>query len=219
MRKESAIQKIKNFFTTSIVGGLLVILPVVILFIALRWMYNLLVSVIRPVTDILVRQTGIYVVLGDLIVLGGILSFCFALGVAVKTGPGRAIYTNIEEAILKHAPGYTFVKETMLLFFGRKTPPFSEVALVRIFSNDTLMTAFVTDEHPDGSYTVFVPTAPNPTSGNIFHLNSEDVYPMDRTVESGLRTILSCGLGSTPMVEKARRAGPDEPPPEPTDKT
>lgn len=215
MRKESALEKIKNFFTTSIVGGLLVILPVVILFFAIRWLYNLLISIIRPVTDVIVRQTGIYVVLGDLIVLGGILSFCFALGAAVKTQVGRSIYDNLEEAILKRAPGYTFVKETILLFFGRKTPPFSHVALVRVFSNDTMMTAFVTDEHPDGSYTVFVPTAPNPTSGNIFHLNGEDVYPMEITVESGLRTILSCGLGSTTMVEQVRRAEPDEQPSDP----
>jgi uncharacterized membrane protein len=80
--------------------------------------------------------------------------------------------------------------------------PFSSVALARIFDNDTLVTAFVTDRHVDGSYTVFVPTGPNPTSGGIYHLKAENVFPVDVSVEDAMRSIISCGAGSSTLIAK-----------------
>ena len=79
---------------------------------------------------------------------------------------------------------------------GRNKSAFSRVALVKLFNNDTLVTTFITDEHEDGSFTVFMPTGPNPTSGNIFHLNKDSVFPVEVSVEETLRSIISCGAGS-----------------------
>ena len=52
------------------------------------------------------------------------------------------------------------VKETVNQLFNRKVSPFSSVALIQIFQNETLVTGFVTDEHEDDMSTVFVPTGP-----------------------------------------------------------
>ncbi len=75
------------------------------------------------------------------------------------------------------------------------------IPLVQVFGNSTLMTAFVTDEHPDGSCSVFVPTGPNPTSGNIYHLEGKYVHPVDIPVEEAMRSIISCGAGSNRLIE------------------
>jgi uncharacterized membrane protein len=64
------------------------------------------------------------------------------------------------------------------------------------------VSAFVTDSHDDGSYTVFVPTGPNPTSGNIYHLKGKWVHPVDVSVEDTMRSIISCGAGSSMLIEK-----------------
>ena len=84
---------------------------------------------------------------------------------------------------------------------GQKESPFSSVALARIFGNDTIATCFITDRHSDGSYTVFVPTGPNPTSGNIFHLKNEYVHPVSVPVEDVMRSIISCGRGSGKLID------------------
>ena len=36
-----------------------------------------------------------------------------------------------------------------------KKTPFSQVALVQLFGNETMVSAFVTDSHADGTFTVF----------------------------------------------------------------
>lgn len=194
--------KIRSFLLTSVSGGLLILLPIAILILLIQWLYSLLSGVIRPASEVLVHYLGLWMMVADLIILAVFIGVCFLIGMTVKTRLGTFIYNKTENAILKRAPGYSMIKETMLLFLGRKTRPFSSVALVQVYASSTLMTAFVTDQHPDGSYTVFVPTAPNPTSGNIYHLESDRVHEMNITVEQALRTILSCGAGSTYMIEQ-----------------
>jgi uncharacterized membrane protein len=62
------------------------------------------------------------------------------------------------------------------------------------------MTAFITDNHADDRFTVFVPTGPNPTTGFIFHLRREFVHPVNVPIEEALRSVISCGAGSTNLI-------------------
>ena len=64
------------------------------------------------------------------------------------------------------------------------------------------MTGFITDEHPDGSYTVFVPTAPNPTTGFVFHLKAGRVHPVSVGVDEAFRSIIACGAGSGRILQE-----------------
>ena len=95
------------------------------------------------------------------------------------------------------------VKETISqLFNTNEKSPFASVALCRIFGNETMVTAFITDKHDNGSYTVFVPTGPNPTSGNIYHLKPEYVHEIEASTEETMRSIISCGAGSKALLNK-----------------
>ena len=85
--------------------------------------------------------------------------------------------------------------------FDREKSPFSSVALVQAFENDTLMTAFITEEHAKGIYTVFVPCGPNPTTGYIFHLKKQFVHPIEVPIEDAFRSVISCGAGSKPLLD------------------
>ena len=130
---------------------------------------------------------------------------CFIIGFIIRTRGGRYIFLLLENSILKKAPGYNLIKETVLQLLSQEKAPFSGVALAQIFGNETLVTSFITDEHSDGSYTLFVPTGPNPTSGNIYHLKKEYVQVVDVPVEDAMRSIISCGAGSAKMMEKSKK--------------
>ena len=58
-----------------------------------------------------------------------------------------------------------------------------------------LMTGFITDNQGE-IITVFVPTGPNPTSGNIYHLPKAKVLKTGASVDNGMKSIISCGAGS-----------------------
>ena len=194
------MKRISSFFKTSLIGGLVVILPIAILLFVFKWLFNLVTDIIQPLTDLLITTSHLYEIVADIIVIAIIIISCFLVGVFVTTTLGKFMYRHLENRILRIFPGYSLVKETILQFIGNKKSPFSTVALVQAFGNETLVTAFITDTHDDGSYTVFIPTGPNPTSGNICHLKSEYVHIVDVSVEDTMRSIISCGSGSTKLI-------------------
>lgn len=194
------MEKLKEFTKTTLLGGLVVILPIALLLFIFKWIFGIVTNIIQPMTNLVMITSPLHEMVADIIVIVVILLVCFLVGIFVRTRLGTLIYHSLEERVLKAAPGYSLIKETVIQFLGKKKTPFSSVALARIFANETLVSAFITDHHADGSYTVFVPTGPNPTSGNIFHLKPEYVYPVDVPVEEAMRSIISCGAGSTKLI-------------------
>ncbi len=203
------MERIKDFIKTSLLGGFAVILPIAILLVIFKWLFTLIVRIIKPLTELVVARSDLQEIAAGIIVLGIILASCFLLGVVVKTRFGKFIQNRIDYRLSRLIPGYGMIKSTVVHFFERENPPFSSVALVRAFASDTLMTGFVTEKHSNGWQTIFVPCGPNPTTGYIFHMPSKDVFPVAVPVEDALRSVISCGVGSKPLLEaNAQHPGP-----------
>ncbi len=200
------LTRTKRFFTTTLLGGLIVILPTIILVLAFKWLFGLVSNAIQPLTELVVKNLTLPDrydhLIATVIVLSVIVLGCFIVGLFVKTRIGRWIYEALENSLLSKTPGYKMIKETVNQFIGKKESPFSSVALVQIFQNETKVTAFITDRHDDGTITVFVPTGPNPTSGFIYHLNEQYVHPVDTSVEDAMRSVISCGAGSDALIKE-----------------
>ena len=211
------MKRLREFIKSTLVGGLLVLLPLTILLYALIWVFGLAHRAISPLTKIIMEKSTLQVIVADVVAVALLVAVCFAVGVVVRTRFGHWIYVLIESRLLRKTPGYSMIKETVSQFLDKdKQSPFSSVALARIFESDTLVSVFVTDQHEDGSCTVFMPTGPNPTSGNIYHLKAENVFPVDVSVEDAMRSIISCGAGSSALIarlnERRQRSGQSDTP-------
>ncbi|MFV1973548.1 MAG: DUF502 domain-containing protein [Thiohalobacterales bacterium] len=197
------MKRLRSFLKTSLIGGLVVILPVTILVSVSLWLFGLITNWIKPLSDALRSYSEYNELITDLFAIFLIVFTCFFVGVLVRTRLGGFLFRTIENRILKLIPGYSMIKETVLqVFANRDESPFSSVALAQIYGNDTLATVFITDKHADGSFTVFMPTGPNPTSGLIFHLKREYVHPVDIPVQDAMRSIISCGAGTHRLLEQ-----------------
>ena len=203
-------QGTKNFLKTTLLGGIIVILPITILIFVFRWLFNVVANGIKPLTDLVVSAIPLLPdqydeLIATIIVISVILGVCFLVGLFIRTKLGQLIFNVLENGVLSKAPGYKMVKETVNQFFGRKQSPFSSVALVQIFQNETKVTAFITDRHDNGIVTVFVPTGPNPTSGFIYHIPEEFVHPVNVRVEDAMRSVISCGTGSGMLIKELKK--------------
>jgi uncharacterized membrane protein len=194
-----------------VIGGLIVLLPIGILIAAFGWIFGLVRALMRPLTAMVMAQSNMQEAVAIALVLGIILASCFLTGLLVRTRIGKWVHDVIERRILKTAPGYSLVKQTVLSFLGGSASPFSSVAFVELFGSDTMALGFVTDRHANGWYAVFIPTGPNPTSGGIFHVKPEHVHFVDHPVEDVMRTIISCGAGSAPIMKVLEDARGQQP--------
>jgi uncharacterized membrane protein len=197
------MKRLRSFLKTSLLGGLVVILPATILVSVSLWLFGLITNWIKPFSDTLRSYSEYNDLITDFIAISLIIISCFFVGVLVRTRLGGFLFRTIENRILQLMPGYSMIKETVLqVFANRDESPFSSVALAQVYGNDTLATVFITDKHADGSFTVFMPTGPNPTSGLIFHLKGEYVHPVAIPVQDAMRSIISCGAGTHRLIQQ-----------------
>ncbi len=196
------MNRLKNFLRTTFLGGFLIVLPIVILLVVLNWMFETLTGYIRPITNVLIETAKLNEVVASLFAVLFIILVFFLVGLLVKTELGKVSFEAFENKFLSKVFGYRIIKETVLQIFGEERKVFKAVALVKLFGNETLMTAFVTDEHSDGSFTVFIPSGPAPTAGFVYHVQKEQITIVDIPVDQALRTILSLGAGSKKLIEK-----------------
>jgi len=204
------MKNIQNFFKNTFIGGFLIILPVAALTGVLKWIYGFVISSIDYLPGFInylfkLRPDILDGIIGDAVALAITIIFCFIVGITVKTRIGNFLYNELEEHVLSRIPGFSLIKDTINQFAGDSNKLFQEVALVRIFENSIKVTAFVTNKNPDGSYTVFMPTAPNPTSGLIYHVPADCVEIIDISVEEAMKTIIGVGSGSEKVLTGLRK--------------
>jgi len=202
------VKKLKNFFSTTFIGGILVLLPIAIVTYLVIWLIKFVSNLIKPLANYIIDMApavienyipNSWAAYGIAILV--IVLFSFIIGLIVKTRLGKGLFNYLEGLLLEKIPFYRTIRDTLQQILGNKQKPFSKVGLANIFGTDSLMTAFVTDEH-DYGYTIFVPTGPNPTSGQIFHIKKEQLHLLDADVEETMKTIISAGLGSQGLIDK-----------------
>lgn len=203
--------KFKQFIKSTLFGGLVVILPVTIIAFFIKWVFQLITDLIQPLTNYALKTYNVPEYVADSIVVGLLILVCFIVGLMVQTSIGNYLHRIFDDVFQRIAPGYRMVKEVVVQLFGsHDSSPFSngEIARVRLFGVDcpTEVTALITDRHEDGSYTIFMATGPNPTSGNIYHVASEQVTLCPEIpIDSAMRTIIACGSGSAELFSRARQ--------------
>jgi uncharacterized membrane protein len=202
MNKPS-FKRIRHFFRTTLIGGIVALAPLTLIILLFRWMINVIGRILTPVVDHILQNpepNPFYKFSLYLITLAVILCFFFLIGIIVRTR--MAVFLNrAEDRYMQKIPGYRLVKETVQQFFGKNKSFFREVVLVDIFNSGVLMTGFITDDQGE-VITVFVPTGPNPTSGNIYHLPKKNVLKTKASVDKGMKSIISCGAGSLEVFEQ-----------------
>lgn len=197
------MDKIKSFIKTTLFGGFLVVLPIIVLIFVLGWLYDTLIDKVRPITNILTETTKFSELAASAAAIVIILLLFFIVGLLVQTRIGKFFFHFLEERLLKRIPLYRIIKETVIQLFGGDKLIFKSVALVKPFGNDTMITAFITDESENDYITVFVPSAPAPTGGYIYHIKKEFVIKIDYPIEQAMKTILSLGAGSKDFLNRA----------------
>ena len=190
-------KRIRTFLRTTLIGGVVALAPLTLIILLFRWVINLIGRTLTPLVNTIIQNPDpnpYYKFALYLISFIAILLFFFIIGLVIRSRLFRFL-NRAEDRYLLKIPGYKLAKETVQQFFGKNRSFFKEVVLVDIFNSGVLMTGFITDDQGD-IISVFVPTGPNPTSGNIYHLGKERVTRTGAPVDLGMKTIISCGAGS-----------------------
>jgi uncharacterized membrane protein len=181
----------------SLVLGLLTLAPLGVTI----WV---LASVVRFLDDLMYRlipglgEIPLYFGFG-LPGIGIIATFAvlLATGLIAKTFAGR-MFNNFSDSLIGRLPVlsglYGVTKQISSVFFSQSpTSAFKKVVYVPFPSSESRSLAFVASQVGDDHVLVFVPTAPNPTSGYVLRYHRSQLEDTTITIDAALQLIISCG--------------------------
>src|SRR5262245_44113816 len=198
------MKSIFEFVKTTLVGGLLVVLPVWLAVLLLIKSIGVLSLFFTPIMHELPEGAKHPYLLSALVLVIG----CFLVGLLIKTSLGRLSERAIRTHLLDRIPGYGVIRgmTTQLTQDDRAT----EFAPCLAEIEEALVPAFIVERHPDGRMTVFVPSAPTPVAGSIYILTSERVHPVDVSLLKVMSCVSKWGSGSGELLTAMRSSRTSE---------
>ena len=191
--------RLVTYFKSTIIGGILFLIPLVVLIFILSKIYNFF----HPYSVFLAEKLPFTKIGGvsitpvfSLIFL--VLVFFFA-GIILRTKSMQKLTHWIEEKILVYIPGYSYIKarsENMLANDGAfQWKP----ATVVIDDNEVI--CFVIDE-TENYCSIFMPSAPMPSTGVVCAREKSMVRYLPTSLNKTILMIKQFGKGAAAEIEK-----------------
>jgi len=104
------MQKLYQLFKTSIIGGLIFLVPIIVMTLILGKAFKLMIVVAKPLSALIPLDSIGGIALANVVAVLAILLCCLVAGNIAKSDFARQISRSIESKLLLAIPGYTFVK-------------------------------------------------------------------------------------------------------------
>jgi len=198
--KGKRLRSVAEFTKTTLIGGVLVILPVYLSVLLLLKAFAGVVGLVAPIT----HGLPVSLLFREVIAMLALIGVCFLCGIALRTGPGLRAKNALERSLLEKIPGYALIRGLAGRIAGKTDEQAFTVVLVEI--EDALVPAFLVEDCGDGQCAVFVPSVPTPAAGSIYIIANERVHPVDVPFTQAVSVISKWGAGSSELLAGMKRA-------------
>lgn len=206
-KKLGMFTHLKKDVRKRILTGLLLILPVYVTFVVIKFLFGFIGGILSPVVKKTLYLLGVSMPntsLAEFIVtfFGLILTFIalYFLGIFAANFVGKSIIRYFEN-LLTITPVvksiYSSVKQILHAVTLPGKQAFKRVVLVDFPKEGAKSIGFVTgaSECGDGKkISVFIPTIPNPTTGFLIFVDESTVTNTNLTVEDAFKALFSAGV-------------------------
>ena len=193
------IKGLAEFLKTTLIGGLLIVVPVYLTVLLLAKALGGLVALLAPVVALL-PDTVQYA--RPLAAVALVVLLCFVLGLIARTTVGRRAIELFERRVLEKIPGFAMLRSVTRRVSGSSDDALFQPVLVEI--EDALTPAFIVEELEDTRFVVLVPSVPTPAAGSLYILPRERVHWVDAPVTEAVAVITRWGAGTGKLVKAMR---------------
>jgi uncharacterized membrane protein len=185
-----------------IASGLVVLLPLGILLFVVNWLYVRIIGL--PLIENLEFAElgvpeGLVPITRILVALALIITLILAVGYLMRTTAGRVFEAMLDDTI-NRVPGLRVVYNASKLAVETAlsgTDDLQQPVKLEVWDG-VRMTAFKTGKRTDdGKIVLFLPTAPNITTGYVMEVDADRVEETGEKVEEALTRVLSAGFAES----------------------
>ncbi|MGK7946102.1 MAG: DUF502 domain-containing protein [Microcystaceae cyanobacterium] len=208
--EEQRSSNLAKLIGTTFIGGFLVVMPAYLAILAFNKMITgligLAVILLKPITTVLGIDNNAIAIPVALVLF---LVTCLIAGLLLKTSYSRLIKRSVEPILMK-IPGYLLIRSIVRRVARLETTDKLEVAFVALGNNsESLSPAFLIEKHENEMHTVFVPTVPTPTVGNLYVVPDHRIFPVDVPLLDMVKFISKWGETSPQLGQSIKQLSTD----------
>lgn len=189
-----------KFLKTTIIGGLLFLVPVVAVVVVVGKALNLMKTVAEPVAKVLPIDSFGGVAIVNILAAIIVLLISFLAGLLARTSAAKKFAGAIESALLSKIPGYTLVKGVT----DKITSPDTEgIHSILVSLGSSSRVAIEMERVSKDRVVVYIPSSPNPWTGEVLVVNANQVERLDRPITTVIDHVEQLGGGSSRYLGNA----------------
>lgn len=192
-----------QFIKTTILGGLIFLVPLFVVTIVLAKAHGLMVKVAKPFSALIPLDSIGGVAIANILAILAILLCCLIVGIIAKGDAAKRLLKSTEEKLLV-IPAYAFVKGVTDSLINSEEAAKAFIPVIVKF-DDNAQIAFEIERTERGNVVIYLPGSPNPWSGSVGYFEEDRVERLEMSVPDAINNIRHLGRGSAKYGEQIRR--------------
>lgn len=184
-----------RFARTTLVGGVVFLLPLLLVAVILRSGFRLAEKLSRPVANLFPEALGDRVVIADLVAILFLLVTAFAAGLIARTAAGQRTMRWFENSLLGSLPQFNFVRG-----IAESLGENQKVKVVLVPTDAGWNLGFIFEPGPGPWQAVFIPGAPEWTSGALAWAHADNIRPAGLSFAQAVLALRKLGAGSAKVA-------------------
>lgn len=192
------MKRLFQFLRTTLVGGILFMVPGIVLVIFLEKALTLTHKFVDPLAEHIPVHSVIGLKTPVFLAIGLLLLVCFFAGFFARTALAQKVVGGLEGALFSNLPGYEFLKRMGESMLGVEREGAYPAVLLRFDSYWQI--GFQVEVLENGLVAVFIPGVPNAHSGKIYLVSPDRVSPVGVPPARMLKCLKRLGVGSSALL-------------------
>jgi|GEM_PF-220661 len=197
-RNRGAIKQALEFTRTTVIGGALFLLPIFVVFFVLGKVFGLMGGLTEPVAKAMGVESVGGVAVSTLVTIFGIVLAAFLAGLFARTEIGQAALTWIREGVSATIPQFSLIQDVARNVGSEEDSPDMPVVLV---PTDAGWALGLLLEAEGDWHAVFLPGAPEMSSGSISYAHTDQIHRTDLTLKNLWVLLRARGKGSATIYK------------------
>ena len=192
------MKTIASLIKTTAIGGVVFLLPLVLLVVLVSKAFNIIRTVSMPVANLISAEQFAGYAVADLVAITVLLVVTLLAGTLAKSPVFDKFYKKADAILLQVFPGYSWIKGMT----GSLSDSEAEQSLksVAVIQDDMVSIGYEVERLSDGWVAVYLPGAPDTRSGSVAYFKQDQIVPLDAGFAGVAGCLKALGSGSNKVI-------------------
>jgi uncharacterized membrane protein len=195
------MKRFGEFLKTTALGGFLVLLPLLLLYLLLGQMLGLVIVIATPLADLFPAGTFDRLPFHEIIAFGLITGASFLIGIFMRIAYARRLGQWAENTVLQRMPMYSLLKTVTSSLTENEDDDGFIPAIMTLPTGNQVLVAIVEDRGGE-LLTVFQPSCPTPTVGTLQLVKRDRVRKLDVKLLDVTKVLSEWGVGMQALLNE-----------------